>query len=55
MCKGINIIGTDQKKQGFRSKKVHSCGYRSEKAWVQIRECRLLWAQIRECMGSDQR
>ena len=47
-------MGTDQRKHGYRSENIGNRGYRSEKAWVQIRECRLLWVQIREHVGTDQ-
>ena len=46
-------MGTDQRKRGYRSKNINSCGYRSEKAWVQIKEHKFLLVQIRESVGTD--
>ena len=38
-------MDTDQRKRGYRSKNINYCGYRSGKAWV----------EIRESVGTDQR
>ena len=46
---------TDQRMRGYRSENVGNHGYRSDKAWVQIRECRLLWVLIRDRLGTDLR
>ena len=47
-------LGTDQRMCGYRSEDIDDHGYRSEKAWVQIRE-HILFVWIRERLGTVQR